>query len=57
MGFGDSDHVLNRIDIWLQDYAAEAPVIPAYSEDFLRICEYLGLEPLTPQFDEMCSPN
>ena len=57
MGFGDSDHVLSRIDIWLQDYAVQAPVIPVHSEDFLRICEYLGLEPLTPLLDEMCSPN
>ena len=57
MGFGDSDHVLSRIDIWLQDYAVEAPVMPVYSQEYLRICEYLGLEPLTLLPDEMCSPN
>ena len=57
MGFGDSDHVLSRIDIWLQDYAVEAPVMPIYSQEYLRICEYLGLEPLTLLVDEMCSPN
>ncbi len=57
MGFGDSDHVLNRIDIWLQDYAIQAPAVPVYPEEFLQICERLGLKPLVLLPGEMGSPN